>query len=143
MRYVEFDDGTVMLAPRMHYGHRDLLHVFAVNTHRRAHPKECVSSAGFLGARYSEDEKWLVYGSSVGLQAKCNELLVLPKVLYVGLSTNKLCMFSSSKDAIKNLSDVVEAKWGMSIETEWGSACPVYTPFHPDRLLDAEEILRD
>ena len=136
MRFIEFKDGSLIIAPRRASAHKDMLAMARVS-------KCDVVSAGFLSARYEATEPWTPYGSSTGLGIKAtNPDLRVPETLYVGKHRYGL-VFATHKEFLEGLEDVMPATWGMTEESYWGDVCPVYAPLHPRHKLRADEAICD
>lgn len=133
MRYIEFFDGNIILAPQNNFSHKDML------SFTKRHRSD-VRSAGFLGPRYSADEQWKPYGKSVGLGIPSQPDVVIPNKLFtrtIGTSV----VFVSSPDLLDEGSQLLVATWGLSQPGYWGDVVPIFTPINPDMRLTAEEIM--
>ncbi len=136
MRFIEFSDGAVVLAPRRGSSHKDMVWM-------SGRTRNDVVSAGFLPARYACEEAWAPYGSSVGLNiAVTNPELSIPQELYVGKHRYGL-LYASRAEMLEGLDDVQPAHWGMTAESVWGDVLPVYAPLHPNHLLRADDCIKD
>ncbi len=135
MRYIEFNDGIVLIAPCRHFGHREMLNIVGKDD-------RTIRSAGFLGARYYASEKWIPYGDSIGLNAKSRQDFIVPDALFVGtFGKFKGLIFSNSKESIMHTQDVCDAVWGMTEASTWGDILPVYSPLHPREIITSEDVL--
>lgn len=135
MRYIEFADGSLVLAPRRANTHVDLVNLSG----RRKHD---VMSAGFLSPRYSSEERWAAYGQSVGLGIGADKDLVTPGELYVGMHRYGP-VFATQAELLSGLENVKQAVWGMTEPSPWGDVRPVYSPMHPEHKLTADSVVCD
>lgn len=133
MRYIEFMDGEVILAPQNFFSHKELLSF-------TGRLRSDVRSAGFLGSRYNEDEAWKPYGKSTGLGIPSQPDVMIPSKLYTR-TLGKSVVFYSSPSLVESPEAPLLAKWGMSEPGYWGDIVPVYVPVNPEMRLTAEEIM--
>lgn len=133
MRYVEFHDGTIILGPSSHFGHKDLLFYSSRQFSE-------IKSAGFLESRYSCEEKWKAYGKSIALGVQHSSDLIVPNELFViKVGHLESQLFSNCFEILALHGTPVPAEWGMSNPGIWGE-CPVFAPHHPSHVLSVIEI---
>lgn len=135
MRYLEFKNGQVILAPRRGVGHVAMLHATARSI-------EDVASAGFLTQRAGPGDRSVAFGQSVGLSIAANPHLSVPEKLYVGRHL-ALHVFATDVGLISHLDDVELAWWGMTRAHRDDASGPIYAPQHSNRWLTTEDYIQD
>lgn len=135
MRYIEFNDGAVVLAPRRTAGHDRMLKA-------TGRTQEEVASAGFIAGRRSASDPVQAFGESVALGGiPANPALVLPETLYAGFFLASPLFVSDARIADR-LKHVELASWGMTPDGDDGLE-PIYVPLYSQVELTAVDYLVD
>lgn len=135
MRYVELQDGSVILAPRRAVGHVDMVRACGLRT-------SDVASAGFVSLGNTMEDEPEVYGESVGLSVKAKAGLTIPERLYAA-KAGRMVLFASKHDLLDGLLEVEPAHWGMTEPSPWGDVMAVFAPLHPSAKLHAGDYISD